>query len=229
MEKHGFLEAYPLLCTRENGHLLVQDGQHRLALAKILGLAVPYVVITGTRAEAVIQDIPVLANTQNTWTLRDYAHMYSARGNNHYKELLDFVETHHLPFGACVAIMADDVWSVAEKPIAKYKAGEFEVTTREKAAEVAGLYNQLREISKNIRGRAFLATLAVLHLVKEFNPERLVRGAKRCPETLKHYGTREGYLVMLEYVYNYGRSKKFPLKISSENAMRKRFSNKSAK
>ncbi len=53
--------------------------------------------------------------------------------------------------------------------------------------------------------------------------KRLIRNAEKNPERFVKFGSRDGALTMLEFVYNYAaHGAKFPLKIAAENAMKER-------
>ena len=220
MKDYGYIDAYPLLCVRENRHLFVYDGQHRLAIARELGLPVAYAVIDRPI------DIPKTNNTQQTWRLADYAWVYADAGKPDYLELLEFAEQHSIPLATAIAILTDksscNGGGTNGKTMDKFRDGVFVITNRAAADRVAGLYAEFCQISKAVKTRFFISALFVICLVDGVDDKRLIRGAKRCPESLLKYGSREAYLAMLEHVYNFGHSKKQPLKIAAENAMRER-------
>ncbi len=213
MERYGYIPAYPLYCTRENGRLLIRDGQHRLAVAKKLGLPVCY-VICKVRA-----DIAEINNTQVVWKTRDYARAFASAGLVDYQELLDFAEAHKLSLSVCVGILGNTFAATSGKHLALFREGKFKVTSRDLADRVAGLYSQISGRNRSIRTRFFVSALFAACLVEGLDDRRFISGAKRYPEALQKYGSRDGYLQMLEKIYNYGRGKKEPVKIAAENVL----------
>jgi len=220
MQQYGYIDAYPVLCVRENRQLFVYDGQHRLAIAKELGLPVAYTVID----DAI--DIPFINNTQQTWALNDYAQVYADAGKKDYRELLAFVAQHEIPLSTAIAILgrrSSAAGGNAHGPAMNvFRQGEFTITGRKMADRVARLYAEFRQLSKAMSTRFFIAAIFAVCQVDGIDDHRLVKGARRCPENLVKYGSRDAYLTMLEHVYNFGRSRKEPIKIAAENAMRER-------
>ncbi len=219
MEKHGYLEAYPLYCTNGRGRLVIRDGQHRLAVARELGLPVYYVVCEQAAA------IPMINTTQVAWGLKDYAQAFAAEGNPHYAELQDFALRHGLPLSICVSVLSNETPSDGGNNgnvLVAFRRGDFKVTSRAMGDRVASLYSEISRINREARGRWFLSALFAVCLIPGFDGSRLVKGARRCREAIQKYGSRDGYLQMIETLYNYGRRTKEPVKISAENVLASR-------
>lgn len=214
MQSHGFIPAYPIHVVRVNGRLMVQDGQHRLAVAQELGLPVFYVVC---ETEC---DIAAINNTQKPWNMNDYAGCFRAEGNPNYAELMEFCSQHHISTSIAVGMLGNQ--SHARNLLNAFKRGDFRVRSREKADRVANLYNQIGELNPSIKTKFFIGALMAAVLIQDFDDAQLLRGAQRMPEMLKKYGTREGYLDMIENLYNFGRKTKRAIRIEAENALRSR-------
>jgi len=219
MTKYGYIPAYPIHCVRENSKLTVIDGQHRLAIAQELNLPVSYMVCDDADV-----NIPALAKTQRVWKCCDYAGSFAAQGKAAYQELIDFAVQHNLPLSTSLSILSDQGGSInaTSNTARKYKNGEFVVKNRGQADRVARLYAAMSTYAPQIKTRFFIAALWAVCCVPGLDEERLVSGARRCPENLIKYGNRDAYLTMLEHIYNFGRTKKVPLKIEAENILSKR-------
>lgn len=214
MQVYGFLPGYPIRCKRVDGQTLLTDGQHRLHFARQLGLPVYYMV-----CEEDI-DIAEVNDTQVPWCINDYAGRWAAMGNPHYIELIEFANNHRLPISLCVAMLGNQIHE--RNLLEQFKDGRFKIKSRDMADRVASLLAGLCVYNKKIKGRFLIAALFAVCLIEDFSDHRLLSGAKRQPELLMQYGSRDGYMTMLEYVYNFGRSSKYPLKINAENAIRRR-------
>lgn len=214
IRKYGFLPCFPIGVIRVDGKLIVKDGQHRLMFAEQLGEPVYYVVVNNDF------DIALVNDTQKTWAPSDYAEMHADNGNEHYREGLEFAETYRLPLGTAFALLAGHTsYSNIQRA---FKDGEFEVCDRDYAASVAQLYNAMIELSPDVKNqRLLLACMAVCRL-EDFDPKRLISGAKRCQEKLISYSTREAYLDMIEEIYNYGRKRLSSVAIPARQAMKER-------
>lgn len=219
MSQYGFMPSYPISVVRlPSGKLLIKDGQHRFAVAQELHSPIWYVVITDEQQARV--DIAFLNNTQVPWNVVDYAERYKDKPD--YAELLEFARRYGLPISSCLSMLANRNPSGSRNLMNAFKDGKFKITTREQADRVARLYTEFRRMSKCVATRFFMKALFAVCLCEGMDDERLLKGATRCHERLVSYGTFEGYLQMLEDVYNFGRMVRQPLKIQAENELRKR-------
>lgn len=214
MQKYGFLPAYPVMCCRtKNGKLEIRDGQHRVALATELGLWIWYVI---DDTEINIPDIQV----SGAWNIQDYAGHFAAKGNKDYQEIMEFSEKHQIPLNACIQILGDSACNPCLNK--HFIAGSYKIRSRRNAERVAKMYSEIGRYNKEIKTRSFIAALFASCLVPEFDDARLISGAKLTPESLIKYGSREGYLEMLEVIYNFKRRERFPLKMRAEDIVRSR-------
>ena len=106
----------------------------------------------------------------------------------------------------------------------KYRSGQFLIKNRAQADRLARLYAGMSAHAPQIRTIFFISAIGAVCYIPGVDDDRLLNGAKRCPENLLKYGNRDAYLTMLEYIYNFGRSapKKFALKMDAEKAMARR-------
>lgn len=215
MQKYGFLRCFPLVAIRDkDGSLIVKDGQHRLAFAEELNLTV-YWLEEGTDF-----DVAVVNCAQKPWQLIDYVKKHAARGCQSYQEGLDFADQYKLPLSTAFALLAGTTSFSACEP--QVTDGTFRVKDRAYADAVAGLYSSVVEMAPALRKKTFVEACMAVCRVDDFDPRRLVIGARKCREKLVNYGTRDAYLDMLEVVYNFGRKQLVPLKIQAVTAMRDR-------
>lgn len=214
MIEYGFIPAFPIVCFRHNGKLKVKDGQGRLAVAQELKTEVWYVVVDQDF------DLAKLNQCVAKWNWMDYATKFTSEGNDDYQRVIDFAAANGLTMAISATILAGADADGASNFRKEFKAGKYKVKNEVHAEEVARLYNRLGDISSKIKNKKLLSALHKIIFVPGFDAERLISGAKRSPERLVNYGTTEGYLEMLEEVYNFGRKIKEPIKIAAENAAR---------
>lgn len=223
MKRWGFLACYPIICYRDSRkHLIVWDGQHRLAIAKELGLTVYWVEvpIDSIRDPNDGLNLATINSTPIRWSLRDFAEKFAAAGKKDYQEALDFMEEYRVPIGTAFAILAGTVsWgNIADA----FFQGKWRIKEREFAETVATLYSRLSALSPAIRNARMLAAAMAVCRVKEFDVRRLINGASRCREKLVSYSTKDAYLDLFEDIYNYNRRELFGLKAAAIMAMRER-------
>lgn len=215
LKEYGFLPSFPVVCFRDvKGKLVIKDGQHRLAIAETLGLAVPWV------EETVDFDIAKINCAQEKWQLKDYAQKYATNGLTQYQEGLDFSEKYGLAIGVAFALLAGT--TTFGNIEAAYVTGKFQVKEREWAESVAFVYSRMVAISPSLKKNTFVEACMAVTRVEGFDAKRLIQGAERCREKLVSFSTRDAFLDMLEAVYNFGRAKLVGLRALATMAMRDR-------
>ena len=217
MEKYGFLKCFPLVCIRNSkGSLVVKDGQHRLAIAEELGLAVYWV----EQSSEEDFDVALANGTVVTWTPQAYAEKHAANGLVAYREALAFHEEYHIPLTTACALLAGTV--SYSNIVDDFKNGLFKIRERNWATNVASLYGPMCSLSTAIRNVRFLEACMAVCRIPDFDRGRMLLGAERCRDKLVSYSNREAYLDMMEVVYNFGRHKLCSIKIPALEAMRER-------
>ena len=215
MEKYGFIPSFPVVVRRDaDGKLVVVDGQHRLLIARHLGLPVYFVEESAEFVTAEVND------AMRTWGLSDYVQTWARNGNKDYVEAQEFARRHGIAIGKACSILGGTVST--GNVDSQIRSGTFKVKDREWAEAVATLYTAVCKLSKDISKTRFLEACMAVTRVKGFDLSRMTSGAKKCREKLAGYSTRDGNLEMLEEVYNYGRKQMFGLKVAALMALRDR-------
>lgn len=215
MRKYGFLKCFPVVVRRgPNGALVVKDGQHRLVVAEMLGLAVHYV------EEETDFDVAEINCTAKTWRLQDFAQKHMANGLKPYQTGLEFAAEHGLPIGTAFSLLAGTTnFSNIQ---AAFIDGTYAVKDRPWADAVANVYGPFVVINPSLKTARFVEACMAVCRVKAFNRKRLLENAQRCRGKIVGYATRDEYLNMLEQIYNYGRKDLLGLKAEAVMAMRNR-------
>ena len=215
MKKYGFLPYWPIVVHKNGtGKNKILDGQHRLAIAQSQELPVYFIEAD--------QDFNIaeINNTQKVWQLIDYAEVFANQNNKHYLEVLAFSEENKLCLSRSFAVMAGYTsLNVVKRDV---EMGTYRVKDREYAQRVASTYCPVVELEKSLLKDAFLDACMAACRVEEFEPKRFVDGAKKCRSKLVNYGDRDGFLQMMEDVYNHNRRTLFPLRIKAIEEMRSR-------
>ncbi len=215
MKLYGFLSCFPIVVVRnDKGQLIVKDGQHRLAIAEAHDLPIYFI------EESVDFDVAVVNSTARVWAVRDYAQKHAANGLKQYQEGLDFADTHSLAIGTAFALLAGCTGFSNIKPA--FLNGTWKIKDRVYAESVASVYGPLIEMSPRMKNDRLTEACMAACRVEGFDGSRLLANAERCREKLVAYSTRDGYLDMLETVYNFGRKQLVGLKSAALMAMRER-------
>lgn len=215
MQENGFFPWMPVICVRDKGNnLVVRDGQHRLAFAETLGLEVYWVEVSESF------DIAQFNGTAVVWNIRDYAETFAKNGKASYVALLEFSERHGIGV-AISALLLGGTQTFANIAPAFY-AGDFKIKEQHLAESVAEVYVTIVATDKRLKTQRLLEALVAAARVDGFNSRRLLKNLSGCNDKLKQYSTRDGFLEMLEDIYNFRQQTLVPLKINAIQAMRER-------
>jgi hypothetical protein len=221
MKEYGWIPAFPMLVVRTAKGLEIVDGQHRYAVAQLLGIAVWFVELAGNF------DVAQINAPQIPWSIRDYTKFYSDQGSEQYVAAVEFAEAHSLCTGTAAALLCGTAAFTNVKRA--WFAGSYKITERRYAESVARVYDALRNIARDAVNRSLLYAIMGAARLSAFDPDRLIRKAMQCPEKLKKFGTRDGALRMLEDIYNHGRGDKIPIHCDATAILAERNRNQNGK
>lgn len=215
LKLYGFLRSCPIIVRRDkSGVFIVVDGQHRLAIAERLGIAVWYV------EEIVEFDIALLNNAVVKWTFKNYVHNFAKRGHKQYEELLQFADTHQIPLQIATCLLGGTL-TFSNIREAFYR-GDFRVKERARATMVVRIYAAFKAVCNTLTSVRLIEAIVAASRIDGFDPNRLTDNLANCRDKLHSYSTRDGFLDMLEDIYNFRKKTVVPLKFNALQAMRDR-------
>ena len=210
LQKNGYYNFYPIICLRGGGKLYIQDGQHRLAIARELKIPVSYLV---TKFEI---DIPAVNAVPVKWSYLDYVEAWISAGKGEYQKGLDFYNRHSMSITKAFTLLSGRVNFAGFKDT--FISGGFKIKSYEMAERVAGMHDVFYSLSKHMQGQRFVEALQAVAMVKGFEPNRLMQNVVKCREKIIPYSTRDAFLDMLQDIYNFRKRALFPLKIQAIQA-----------
>lgn len=222
MEAHGFIPAYPLHVTKEEGgSLRIKAGHHRFIAAKSLGLPVKYIVCED---EATIQE---LEKTSQKWNLEDYLTSYVRAKSPAYLHLEQFKADTDLSIRSCIYLLGHQIYGDAsgKKALASFKNGEFKVVNPRRAYWVGQLIKAAEK--GHFRGAThynFVVALSRAVMDGGANFNQLKKQLSTWGHSIRLSSNVEDYVRELERIYNFRNRKKLPLTylIDEADAMRRR-------
>jgi len=176
----------------------VIDGQHRIAAFKILGLAVPYVIVADTGVELVRE----INSAQEDWKLINYIESFIKEGNEHYIELMDFSSKHDLPPLLAARLLGETKWATSVSRM--LKSGAFQIKNLPQAEEVVAAISSFRPHTVRQIWRSTLLVEQVKKLISlGIDWERMENKLQTCPDRIVFCDRAGDYLHVLETIYNY--------------------------
>lgn len=214
MRKFGFLPSFPLTVRLVNGKLQVEDGQHRLYFAKLLGLDVYYVVIDNEI------DVAEINQAQASWKIKDYTNRWAQSGFKDYIKAHEFADKYKLPVSEAFGLLTlNSTFGNISKRV---KDGTWKITNLTKATEIAEIYKSVYECSGVARHNNLYRAIYACSFVTGFDAKRLTESIQRRANSWVNGGHWRDYLTQIEEFYNFGKKTKVPLKFDAQEAMRLR-------
>lgn len=218
MRNHGWIDAYPMHVVREDGHLTIKGGHHRFEAAKTLGIPVKYVVCSDEASIFSLED------GSRQWRLADYLAAYVKAGYEEYNYVVEFMEYSGFPMNISIGLLSNQVTG-SSNVRAKFIRGDFEVTTIDFAYEVAIVAMKVKNLNLEFATHSnFVKALAMTMKVPGFDTKAFMKRLESGSEFIGPRTSREGYLEMIEQVYNFRTTvgKRMPVKFLAEQESKAR-------
>lgn len=218
MRTHGWIDAYPLHCVRNGGsQLLIKAGHHRFEVARMLGIPIKYVVCDD---EATIYE---LERATIPWNVQDYLVSFARAGKRSYLKVKEYRERTGIGIGDCVAMLGGNSAGSASNMREAFKTGNFKLGNPNHAAKVEEIVSHCKNIGiKFATQKLFVGAISRIIWVDEININELLHKLATHSYIVTKQPTIDGYIRMIEDVYNRKRSKKVPIKILSDELAKKR-------
>jgi hypothetical protein len=166
--KAGYIKK-PISVTKD---FKIVDGQHRFAIAKKLGLTVPYVV-DQYLTEA---DMIMLNTTANDWKPINYVENLAKNGNENYQILLKAHNDYKISL-VVLAGIAEHETGITPRISQLIKDGEIIIDDKDEFNEKVEFLNainvELKALNRDLRKDPF--KLAIANLYGKIDPKRLVK------------------------------------------------------
>ena len=187
-----------------NEKMEIIDGQNRVEALERLNMPVQYYVIEG----ADIETARSLNLGRTNWKPIDYVKSYAEDGNKSYQFLLLLIQHNNgyalqEVYGIATGSIMTSGWGAK-----RIEDGEFKLSEKEfqKAQELIGYMEQLREAIKNMKGsrRALITTIAWCMRVEGCDIKRLIKVLQNKYPLIRPVVDTEYLLYDITKIYNEG-------------------------
>lgn len=137
----NLLSLRPILIDKD---FFVIDGQHRLEVAKKLGIPIHY----QTQEDVSAQDMVLLNNNQKTWTINDYLNFYVNEGYSEYVLLNSYINKDKLKLNITLRLLNG---SRTSNFFQKFREGEYIFPSGQEYLEVMQKRALIKETIEFIR------------------------------------------------------------------------------
>ncbi len=202
MERHGFL-TMPILV---NHHMQIIDGQHRLEVAKELGLPVPFIVAEGYG----VREVQILNENAKNWNANDYLKCYVEEGREDYLTYATFMDKYKFDHNVCMGLLTGSTTGKTVQE--RFKSGDFKVKSYARACELADKIQALAPFYAGYKRWVFVVSVVKLLENERFVFPEFIEKLKLQPTSLVDCTNVDAYRMLVERIYNYKRRDKVNLR-----------------
>lgn len=191
----SYLDIIPIIVNED---FEVIDGQHRLEVARELGLPVNYVVAPG----AGLKEVQLLNANERAWLKADYLESYIKLGNQNYVILKDFMKKFGLPLTVSADILMGPIGkrgSTAEL----FKNGKFVINNLRSAIDFAEKLVELKPFTEPNVWRTEGFVSAVKAVYKKVSRKLFIHKLEIYGRKVKKQGTVLDYIRLFEDILNF--------------------------
>lgn len=212
IQEKNLLIDHPILVTPD---MVVIDGQHRLEVAKELGLPVWYKVAELTEWGDLAN---VNANTKN-WTISDHLEYWCRQGKPHYLRLREFLRRNpfigvNVAASLCAGLGADSLsgnykTSAIPSNRGSFKEGKYQLTDAG-VANAQIFVDMLKDYEQFYDGwkrRNFVKALFLIVGAGHYDHARMMHQLETYGWSVRlmHAASRDDYITQLNNAYNFNR------------------------
>jgi hypothetical protein len=214
MKTWGFLPSCAIRVHKNgDGRFIIDDGQHRFTAAQRLGIGVYYIADEST--------VPahITSGLQRKWQPIDFASAYANQGKEPYQFLVNFSEQNKLPTIVAATLLSGQFGGGRDS----VRDGSFKVTHADLAQSIVELAEVLIKSGlKEAKTHHCLLALRTISGIKEFNRYLMIERIRSNPAILVKQAGKDGYVKMLDTIYNYRSrtSDRLPLWAKAQELMR---------
>jgi len=193
----NWLHLYPITVYQDGK---VEDGQHRLEAAKILGVPIHFII-----SEMGVLKVGLLTRNTDKWTTEDFLNHYVVHGLESYVWIDEFLNRHqHMTLAAVISTIRG---RVGEPMYDAVRSGRLVLTDdhKEILEQVATLSLAVKPYLPVLyRVNGVQQALRIMLENGRFEPERLIDQFVKTGRTVFRQPTIHDYVRELESIYNYG-------------------------
>lgn len=185
----------------------VIDGQHRLEVAKRLGVGVYFIQVS----VGGLQDVQIINSRSKRWSELDYAKSYADMGDENYKTYYEMRKKYGLSHSIIVQLLSRSGRGTMKNR--NFKDGGFVVSDKNFAISFCENIMQLSEIYKGAKTRSFCNAFLSCLENEDFSREKFMKKLLRYPNRIEHVASEPEHLRQIETIYNFHTSEKNKIRL----------------
>ncbi len=197
IEEKNLLHLFPISV---NGKMEVIDGQHRLAAAKKLKIAIYYMVDDSITK----QDISIMNRIKKNWTLMDYINYYTIEKRTEYQKLSRILSKYsEIGASTILSLLSDQ----GKRRTDEIKEGTWGMEQEEHAIKVLDILFSFKDRYSFYTDRSLVFALNIAIKSGQYDHAHFLQKLELQPRSFVKCVDTKQYLQMIEEIYNYHSSK----------------------
>jgi len=207
MQKHGWIDAYPMHVTDGGGFYIIIGGHNRFEAAKKIGIPAKFVVCEDSAT------IPELEDPTKQWSMTDYLTSHARTGNQNYIHVQEYMWKTGFPISLCVAVCAGRAATAFNMHLTKrFKIGTYKIGNQDHADMLYSISLELSKIGVDFfRNSIFIKAVSKCVFVPEFDVKIFLKKSKKHKHLFEKKPTIDGYVDLIDQIYNRGSRNQIPL------------------
>lgn len=214
MRRGGFKESLCISVYKEKGKLYINAGHHRVEAAKILKLAVWYVIESKWASDELARE----GTSASNWSTREICEMYAADGIDDYAELLSYTQHGIAPEMAAAMMGGTMVGGRGVKDT--INNGTFRVRSKDHIEAVLQVIRAIVEKYPEARSRNFIGALSAFLKLDGFSSDRFITSIQ-CQPKIEKCATGLQMMEQLDEMYNYRQRIRDNISFRAKEALRR--------
>ena len=216
MREVGWLDAFPMYCVTNGKKLKIKDGHNRFIAAKNIGIAVKYVIDK--------DHIPMwkLQKATRIWTNLNYLESYRKLRKPAYVIVDEYMKRTGIAIGAAISLLGGELSSSSNKTNS-FKSGTYEIKGTEHAETIGALVVCLKGVGILWASNSFfVGALSRAVKIPALDVTVLQKKLRAHKAVIEKQPSIEGYVSMIEKIYNTRNKNPLPVLFLSDEESRKR-------
>lgn len=195
----NLLPYAPIIVYPEGNLLMIVDGQHRFIVSSELDLPVYYVLSD----KLTLQQMALINNRQDKWTMHDFLRCYIKIGIEDYKTLKTLMDKYLVGISTAVDLLMLGKISKQGKSSQTFRSGEFKINFLEETKDLLDLNNSLFDRYKFYKDRNLITAVQEIKAKGKCDFEILKEKIAAAPNIMDKQVSVKDYIFNIERVYNH--------------------------
>lgn len=192
----------PLICSIQDGEIVIIDGQHRFEVAKQLDLGVYYTLVEGYG----LDELKRANQVSSVWQKADFLHLFIEEGKEDYIAFQEIMKQYGINIYSLLRIAAVAKNETVNSISYSFEKGTFTLDPMVRI-QIEKFFTDLEDFNmfSEYKTKSFVSAFLKLYYHESYDHKMMQNKLKLRASELKRYSNEEGYLdTLCNKIYSYG-------------------------